>query len=340
MRALHFVEAGKVEWRETPAPTIQHATDALVRPTAGAACDLDAAIVAGITPYPAPYVLGHEAAGEVLDVGDGVRGFKPGDQVVIPFEVSCGFCAFCRRGLTANCVNVPRTSMYGIGAAGGDWGGTYADVVRVPFADHMLVPLPAGVSPSVASRVSDNVADGYRTVAAGLAAYPGAPVLILSGGLKGSIPLYAVLIARALGAGRIDFHDGDRNRLAAAERLGATPHETPEWPKRLGAYPITVESTQSPDGLACALRSTEPGGTCTSVSIFFQPLVGVPMTEMYMKGITLTTGRVHASALLPPLLRLVESGVIDPDAVETQTVAWDSLPEAILDFGLKLVAVR
>jgi alcohol dehydrogenase len=340
MRALHYVGPGKVEWHDDPAPAIATATDALVRPLAVAACDLDAAVVAGITPYQPPFALGHESVGEVVETGAAVRGVQPGDRVIVPFQVSCGACAFCARGLTANCVTVPRTSMFGIGEAGGSWGGAFADLLRVPFADHMLLRLPDGVTPSVAARVGDNVTDGYRAVARGLGRLPGANVLILCGGLKGSVPLYAALVALALGAGRVDFHDADPRRLAIAERLGATPHRTEPWPRRLGAYPITVDATQQPDGLACALRSTEAGGTCTSTSMYFEALVGVPMTEMYMKGVTLVTGRVQSRMLLPQVLALVASGKLDVDRVDADVVAWDDLPAALLDFGTKLVALR
>ena len=201
------------------------------------------------------------------------------------------------------------------------------------------MPLPANVSPSVAARIGDNVADGYRAVKA-LEDQPGATVLILSGGIKGSVALYAALAARALGAEQVDFYDADATRLEVARSLGATPHEIDAWPKRVAARAITVDATQDPDGLACALRSTEPGGLCTSTSMYFQPLVGVPMTEMYMKGVTLHTSRVSSRALLPRVLALVESGRLDPERVPADVVPWADLDRALLDFGTKLVAGR
>jgi threonine dehydrogenase-like Zn-dependent dehydrogenase len=314
--------------------------EALVRPIAVATCDLDQMIARGVSPFPPPFPLGHESVAEVLEIGDAVRTVRPGDVVAVPFQPACGACGFCRRGLTANCEAVPRTAMYGIGAAGGDFGGTLSDVVRVPFADAMLVRLPAGVSPGAAASAGDNIADGWRTVAPYLRHFPGASVLILAGFGAGSIPLYAAAIARALGAERVDFHDVDERRLATAERLGARPHNTSAWPKRLGAYPITVDACQDPDGLACALRSTEPGGHCTSVSIYFGGAVPVPMTEMYMKGVSLHTGRVHSRTVLPEVLALIEAKRIDPDIVTTERAAWDDAAEAIVDYTTKLIIER
>lgn len=337
---LFFVEPGRVEWREVDAPTLDATTDVLVRPIAVATCDLDAAIIAGVTPYAPPFALGHEFVGEVVAVGADVRSVQPGARVVVPFQVSCGVCRFCRRGLTANCDQVPRTSMFGIGAAGGNWGGAFTDVLRIPFADHMLLPLPAALPARIAARVGDNVADAYRAVAPGLAAQPGARVAILCGGLKGSIPLYAVQLARALGASAVDFYDQNTARAEVAAGLGAVPHHIPEWPKRLGAYPITVDATSQPDGLACALRSTEPGGICTSTSMYFDPLVGIPMTEMYMKGVTLNVGRVQSRAILPAVLEALATHAIDLDQLPTDVCPWDDAARALPEFGLKLVVVR
>ncbi len=340
MHELAYVAPGRVEWREAPTPRLQGDGEALVRPIAVATCDLDAAIVRGLSPFPPPFALGHESVAEVLVVGDAVRTVRPGDRVAVPFQPACGACAFCRRGLTANCTAVPRTSMYGIGAAGGSWGGTLADVVRVPFADAMLVPLPPDVTPAAAASAGDNIADGWRTVAPHLTERPGAPVLILGGASAGSVPLYAAGVAVALGSERVDFHDTDARRLEIARRLGANPALVSNWPKRLGAYPITVEACQDPEGLACALRSTEPGGHCTSVSIYFEGATPVPMTEMYMKGVTFHTGRVHSRTVLPEVLSLIAGRRLDPDVVVTERARWSDAPEAILAYTTKLIIAR
>ena len=340
MQELTFVAPGQVEWREAAAPALQGDGEALVRPLAVATCDLDAAIVRGRVPFPGPFPLGHESVGEVLAIGDRVTAVRPGDRVVVPFQPACGTCRFCARGLTANCNQVPRTSMYGIGVVGGSWGGTLADVVRVPFADAMLVPLPAGVSPAAAASAGDNIADGWRAVAPQLAAYPGGRVLVLAGGDAASIPLYATAVALALGAEGVAYHDRDARRLALAKALGAAAHVVDAWPERLGSFPITVDASQDPDGLACALRSTEPGGHCTSTSIYFGGPVPVPMLELYMKGITFTTGRVHSRTVLPAVLDLIAAGRIDPTRVTTETAPWGEAADALLGYSTKLIVLR
>ncbi|MGH7820719.1 MAG: alcohol dehydrogenase catalytic domain-containing protein [Candidatus Binatia bacterium] len=340
MRELVYVGSGQVEWRDAPDPALGEARAALVRPLVAATCDLDRAIVHGMTPFPPPFALGHECLAEVVDVGDGVTSFRSGDRVAVPFQVSCGTCRFCRRLLTANCENVPRESMYGTGKAGGGWGGVIADLVRVPFADHMLVKLPAAISLEAAASAPDNVLDGWRAVGPQLAANPGAAVLVLNGGPAGSIGLYAALIALALGAERVDYYDRDEARLAIARRAGAAAHPVESWPRRLGPYPITVDNSLEPAGLACAIRSTEPGGVCTVTSVYLGGELPVPITEMYVKGITLQTGRAQSRTLLPQVLELIASGRVDPGLVTTERAAWEDAPEAILGYTTKLVLTR
>lgn len=347
MRSLVFLGVGQLEWQEAEAPRLEPG-DALVRPIAVAACDLDAAIVRGQAPFRPPFAIGHEFVGEVEQVGEAVAGFSVGERVAVPFQISCGRCEPCSRGLTDGCSGVarqssgpiPRAAMYGIGDVGGGWGGALSDVVRVPYADHMLVRLPDEVSPEAAASASDNIADAWRAVAPQLKEVPGSAVLVLNGGAAGSIGLYAVMIAVALGSGRVDFFDRDERRLEVASRLGAESHHLETWPKRLELHPITVDASQEPEGLSCALRSTAPHGHCTSTSIYFQGELPVPITELYMKGITFRTGRTHSRAVLPSTLELIASGRIDPGLVVSEYARWNEASTALCDYTTKLIVRR
>jgi threonine dehydrogenase-like Zn-dependent dehydrogenase len=359
MRALYLVKTGKLEWRDVPAPTLRGPGEAVVRPLAAARCDLDAAVVAGEAPFrgkalhwlrdhlpealgqrrmfrnapfKGPFAFGHECVAEVLAVGDEVAQVRPGDRVIVPFQISCGACHRCRRGLTASCTGVPARSMYGFGALGGtQWGGVIADQVWVPFADAMLVPLPAGVDPVAVASASDNIADGHRAVAEPLAERGRVPVLVVGGGAQ-SIGLYAAAIAVAAGAERVDYVDHDRDRLALAARVGARPLERVPRDR----YPITVDASADPRGLASALLAAEPGGLCTSVGIYYTPTTPIPLLAMYGNGVTFRTGRVDARVELPKVLALLAKG-FDPSVVTTRVAAWDQAPEAMHDRGAKLV---
>src|SRR5688572_6918156 len=177
MRVLTYAGAPRPEWREAADLRVQGAAEAIVRPIAATTCDLDRAILAGRTPLPPPFALGHECVAEVVEVGDGVARIRAGQVVVVPWHISCGGCPLCLRGLTASCEKVTPRAMYGT-PIGGDWGGLFSDLVRVPYADSMLVPLPAGVAPASVASASDNLTDAWIAVSRQLAAHPGAEVLV------------------------------------------------------------------------------------------------------------------------------------------------------------------
>lgn len=339
MRQLTFLGPGTLEWTEVAAPRLGGQGDALVRPLAVATCDLDAAVVAGRAPLPGPFAFGHEFVAEVADVADGVGTVRPGDRVIVPFQVSCGTCDRCRRGLTASCATAGAGAAYGMAPiARRDWGGALSDLVLVPFADAMLVPLPAGADPAVYASVSDNVPDGWRSVAPGLESAPGVPVLVVGG--SGDVALYAAAVAVALGSVQVDYVDTDERRLRVAESVGANPIERAADGSRLGSYQVTVDHSGELGGLHSALRSTGPEGTCTSTSIYFGNDTPLPLLEMYTRGVTFRTGRVNARAVIPRVVDLVVEGALRPELVTAATVAWDEADTALADLAAKTVIVR
>jgi threonine dehydrogenase-like Zn-dependent dehydrogenase len=335
MRSLVLEDARRLAWQEDPEPERQHEREAVVHPLAVATCDLDQPMIFGQTPFEFPIHLGHECVAEVVE---GPEGFVPGDRVVIPFQISCGTCEPCRRGLTGNCATVPPLSMYGFGALGGEWGGMLSDLALVPYAEAMLVPLPEGVDPAVVASAADNIADGWRTVAPALAELPAADVLVVSGGGGRSIPLYAVDAALALGAASVTYVDTDAGRLRVAQELGARLVEGPPE-QSLGRFPVTVDGTATSKGLVETLRLTEWGGRCTSIGQL-EPTAPLPLFELYTRGVHLHIGRAMARPVIPAILDLVAAGRMRPELVTSSTVAWDEAPEALLEPTTKLVMSR
>ena len=334
MRSLVVEEPRRVAWQEVPEPQRRFEREAIVRPLAVAACDLDLPMILGGTPFPLPIHLGHECVGEVVE---GPEGFAPGDRVIIPFQISCGNCERCRRGLTGNCETVPPRSMYGFGAFGGDWGGMLSDLALVPYADAMLVPIPEGVDPTTVASAADNMPDGWRTVAPALAEVPAADVLIV-GGAGRSIALYAVDAALALGAASVTYVDTDAERLGVAQTLGAQVVEgQPE--QSLGTFPVTVDATASPEGLVATLRLTEPGGRCTSIGQVAAE-AALPLFELYSRDVHLHIGPGMARPAIPAILDLVAAGRLQPQLVTSATVAWEDAPQALLEPAIKLVISR
>jgi alcohol dehydrogenase len=340
MQALVFRGPMQLAWEDVPTPTVDGPRDALVRPVAVARCDLDPAIVLGLYPMPAPFVMGHEMVGEVVAVGDAVGHVRPGDRVIVPFQLSCGQCSTCRFGATNACELVPPGTAFGLGPHGGrDLGGALAELVRVPWADVMLIPLPPGVDPVAAAGIPDNVADGYRCVAGPLAERPGAPVLVV-GGLAPSVGLYAVMAALALGSSNVVYVDDDADRLGIAQQLGADCVAVSDgWDSvTLGRrFPITVDANVLDHGRNLALGAVAPCGVCTSVSGGAAARSTLPLQQMYLKGVRYEVGRVHACATAPAVLDLVTTGRLDPAVLVTRTAGFTEATEAMLDPGVKVV---
>ena len=334
MRSLVLENTRQLAWHDVPEPARRREREALVRPIAVATCDLDQPMVFGQAPFPPPIRLGHECVAEVVE---GPEGFAPGDLVVVPFQISCGGCEPCHRGQTGNCATVAPLSMYGFGAFGGDWGGMLSDLVLVPYADAMLVPLPKGVDPAAAASTSDNIPDGWRTVAPALAERPAADVLVAAGGAR-SIPLYAVDAALALGAASVTYVDMNAGRLDVAQQLGAQVVEgRPE--RSLGSFPVTVDATGTPEGLAATLKLTAWGGWCTSIGQFAAE-GSLPLLELYTRGVQLHIGRAMARPCIPAILRLIAAGRLRPHSITSAVNAWDDAPEALLEPATKLIFQR
>jgi threonine dehydrogenase-like Zn-dependent dehydrogenase len=227
MRQLTYVSGSTVEWWDVPEPKLCDDGDALVQPLAVTRCDIDLIIVGGKSGLPGPFALGHETAGRVVDVGDSVRNFAPGDLVIVPFQISCGHCERCLRGHTNACKSVPFRSSYGLKpVCGVEYGGALSDLIRVPFADHMLVRQPKGHALSQTAGLADGATDAFSAIGRCLRQWPGAEVLVI-GGEGQSISMFAVQAAQACGARRVVYLDDSPRRLAKAKALGAEVHEAP-----------------------------------------------------------------------------------------------------------------
>jgi threonine dehydrogenase-like Zn-dependent dehydrogenase len=219
-------------------------------------------------------------------------------------------------------------AMYGMAPiAGLDGGGFMADLVLVPFADAMLVPVGDTVDAVAIASISDNIPDGWRTVApyrAELAALDPADRRVLVAGRR-SIGLYAAAFASAYGA-QVDYVDTDPQRLAMAEKLGATAHDKPKPDKSFDPYPITVHTTADPAVLAATIRATWPDGVCTDTGLYLGG-VEMPLLAMYTRGLRFVTARVNARAAIPEVLELITAHCDLAPAVD-RVVAWEDAPQA------------
>lgn len=335
MRQLTHTAPGRVEWITAPEPSLASRTDALVRPLAAATCDFDHLVVGGRLPLGFPTALGHEAIAEVVDIGDGVTRFVPGERVVIPFQVSCGTCARCEAGLTSSCQSVPWLSCFGLGDVAGGYGGLVSDLVRIPYADAMLVPLPPSLDPVVAASIGCNIVDAYRCVAPPLQQRPGSSVLVVAGAFD-NIALYAALIAQSCGAGDVVLAAEDAALQDRAGRAGIAVTPTVPTDSR---FDITVDASMDPRLLHQTVRATAAAGLLTISTMYPADSTPLPLLTMFERCLTVTTGQPHARALVDPVLAALEGG-LDLGIVTDEVLAWEDAPRAFTRQWGKRVVVR
>jgi len=230
MKAVCWFDTEDVRVEQVPDPAILNPHDAIVRVTRAAICGSDLHLYDGYIPtMQAGDILGHEAMGEVVEVGSAVRNLRIGDRVVIPFTISCSQCDYCTRGLYSLCDNsnpnawIPER-LYGHAPAGfygyshtfGGYAGGQAEYVRVPFADSGPLKVPAELRDDVVLFLSDVFPTGYQAVEQ-CHLREGDVVAVWGCGPVGQFALQSALL---LGAERVIAIDRIPERLAMAEKHG------------------------------------------------------------------------------------------------------------------------
>jgi glutathione-independent formaldehyde dehydrogenase len=225
MQAVVYNGPRDVSVSEVDDPRIERATDAIVRITTTNICGSDLHMYEGRTDFEQGRVFGHENLGEVVEVGDAVEMISVGDMVCLPFNVACGHCQNCERGLTNYCLIAnpdPQIAGAAYGFADmGPWEGGQAELLRVPWADFncLLLPEDAREKQEDYVMVADIFPTGYHaTEMAGLR--PGESVVIYGSGPVGLMAAYSATLKSAKQVMVVDRHP---DRLALAESIGAIP---------------------------------------------------------------------------------------------------------------------
>jgi threonine dehydrogenase-like Zn-dependent dehydrogenase len=224
MRAVVWHGVGDIRAESVPDSKIQDPKDAIVKLTRSAICGTDLHMVRGTMSGMVPgTILGHEGVGIVQEVGSQVRNYRPGDRVVIPSTLACGYCSYCRAGYNSQCDNAnpngkaAGTAFFGGPKQTGPIQGLQAEYARVPFAASTLVALPDEITDEQAIPVSDIFPTGYFA-ADEAEVKPGNTVAVFG---CGPVGLFAIASAGLLGARRIFAIDRVPDRLAVAQKLGA-----------------------------------------------------------------------------------------------------------------------
>ncbi|MDQ6692195.1 MAG: alcohol dehydrogenase catalytic domain-containing protein, partial [Candidatus Dormibacteraeota bacterium] len=299
MRALTFQGPRTVRVDELPRPSLQGPDDALVKVSTTAICGSDLHLYHERIPIQAGAVLGHEFAGTIVEIGENVRRFKPGDRVVACFFSFCGHCVNCRRGWFSQC---EVKGVFGYGQSFGNLGGGQAEYCLVPHANHTLELIPEAVSDEQALFVGDILATGYFG-ADRARIRPGDTVAVVGAGPVG---LMAVMSAQLFGASQVYAIDMVPDRLALATELGAIPVNPAEGNAAKQVKALTrgqgtdcsIECVGLSATIETAIYSVRPGGTVSVVGVPETLEGNFPFTRVWWNNLTYTGGVCNVPAYM------------------------------------------
>jgi hypothetical protein len=269
MKALTWQGQGDVRVQEVPDPKIQAPTDAIVRITSSAICGSDLHLYEVLGPFlDKGDILGHEPMGVVEEVGSETGDLKVGDRVVVPFNISCGHCWMCERGLNAQCETTQNrdqgmgASLFGYTKLYGQVPGGQAEYLRVPQAQFGPIVVPDGPPDERFLYLSDVLPTAWQAVAFADVPKDGSVVVF---GL-GPIGQMSARIARHLGY-RVIAVDSVPERLAMARRHGIE----------------LIDSTQVQDVTAAVRDLTDGRGTDSAIDAVGMEAHGSPIPQVAQK---------------------------------------------------------
>jgi 2-desacetyl-2-hydroxyethyl bacteriochlorophyllide A dehydrogenase len=312
MKALRFHGARDIRYESMDDPDLQDDRDILVRVTACAICGSDLHIYHGQGfSEDLGFCVGHEAVGEVVEIGRAVRRLKTGDKVMISAAVGCGACASCLRGDIIRC-ETGSGNCYGLSSR---LQGSQAEAVRVPAGDFNAALIPEGISEDQALLMTDGLATAwYGAVNADISSGRTAAVVGL-----GPIGLMAVEQAFVLGAARVFAIDPVAERRAIAEELGAVALHPDEAPQRIAELTrgrmadSIVEAVGHQQTIDLALRLAARRGTVSVIGVNQDRRFDFPMARAFAMGLTFRIGTCSVQETWPQLIPLLQAGRLHPE---------------------------
>ena len=369
MLAMDYRGPFRVRTAQKPYPEIQHPNDAIVRVVRSCICGSDLHLYHGLVPDTrVGTTFGHEFIGVVEEVGASVQNLKVGDSVLVPFNIACGSCAFCRQELYGNCheSNTMATAVggiFGYSHTAGGFDGGQADYVRVPYADVGPMIIPDNMDPDDAVLLTDVVPTGYQAAEMG-GIRPGDPVVIFG---AGPIGIMAAKCSWLFGAARVIVIDQLEYRLEFARNYAQCEaynfrsmddpvvflKKTTDW---LGAD-VCIDAVGceaagnlmqtllgrkmlmqggSATALHWAINSVKKGGIVSVVGVYGPIDTLVPIGNVVNKGLTIRANQASVKRLLPRLVDHVQAGRINPKALITHKIPLEEVSEAYHIFSAKL----
>ncbi|WP_247233168.1 zinc-dependent alcohol dehydrogenase [Telluribacter sp. SYSU D00476] len=369
MLAMNYRGPQRVRIDHKPLPQIQHPEDAIVRVTRSCICGSDLHLYNGNVPDTrVGETFGHEFVGVVEEIGSDVHKIKVGDTVLVPFNIACGRCAFCKQGLFGNCheANPMATAaggIFGYSHTTGGFAGGQAEYVRVPYANVGPTIIPEGMDPDDAVMLTDVVPTGYQAAEMG-GIQPGDTVVVFGAGPVG---IMAARCSWLFGAGRVIIIDHIDYRLEFAKNyaqceaynfksledpvvfikrttdsLGADVCIDAVGAEAAGSTLQTITGRKlllqagSATALHWAINSVKKGGIVSIVGVYGPTDNLVPIGNVVNKGITIRANQASVKRLLPRLIEHVQNGILDPKALITHRIPLEEVSDAYRIFADKL----
>ncbi|PRS03393.1 zinc-dependent alcohol dehydrogenase [Bacillus halotolerans] len=367
MKALTYQGKEHVVVKEVEAPRIQDARDAIIRITATGICGSDLHLYKnGIQAAP-DYIIGHEPMGVVEETGSEVQSLKKGDRVVIPFNIGCGECFYCKHQMESQCDESnpnPHTDaggLFGFSEDNGNFPGGQAEYLRVPFADFSSFKVPADseLKDEQVLFLSDVMPTAYWSVEHS-GVKKGDTVLILG---AGPIGLMAQKFAWMKGAKRVISVDQVPHRLEHAKRTNSvetfnfTEHD--EIGKLLydetdGGADVVIDcvgmdgtplskekASEKPNQfgtispILTASEAVRKFGTVQLTGAYISQADGFPLGDFFTRNVSVKMGQAPVIHLMPMLYQMVDQQEIDPTDIITHKLSLADAPRAYDIFDKK-----
>lgn len=331
MKGLIYQGPRDIAFADVPEPQIVDDRDIIVEVKACSICGSDLHIYNGDTFFDETgYCVGHEAVGEIVEVGRGVHERRVGERVMISAAVGCGSCRQCLAGMALLCER-DQQQCYGLS---NQLPGSQAQAVRVPAGDFNAAPIPEGLTDEQALMLTDAAATAWFGCELARVA-PGSQVGVIG---LGPIGLMAVEDSFAMGAARVFAIDPVAERRAIAASLGAIALDPSE------AIDVIREETNGrmlnsvleAAGVSAALTLALalPGRlqNVAAIGVNLSPTFDFPMGHLFMHGVNLAVGTCSVPAYWPKIVPLIQSGRIRPEQFITHRVALADGAEAYAQF--------
>jgi threonine dehydrogenase-like Zn-dependent dehydrogenase len=352
-----------------PYPELLHPSDAIIRVTRSCICGSDLHLYHGLVPDTrVGTTFGHEFTGIVEEVGADVRNLKKGDHILVPFNVACGSCPFCKQELYGNCheSNPEATAVggiFGYSHTAGGYDGGQAEYVRVPYADVGPVVIPADMDPDDAVLLTDVLPTGYQAAEMG-GIKKGDTVVVFGAGPVG---IMAAKCAWLFGAARVIVIDHIEYRLEFVKQyaqceaynfrsigdpvlfikkttgyFGADVCIDAVGCEAAGSAMQTITGRKlllqagSATALHWAINSVKKGGIVSIVGVYGPTGNLIPIGNVVNKGITIRANQASVKRLLPRLIEHVQAGRINPKGIITHKVPLEEVADAYHIFSSKL----